>query len=172
MFFGNFWFLAKNTPKLQKLFKKRPKSSICLIIFHISSKKSSFWHWPFFSDLWHGIAHLSPLWRARRKPFLQLSPRVLGGDGRRRKSPLDGAAYLQSKRWQHITTVSFLSAFIIVSTGKHKNPYKLNGSKLVPSLSLLFSKGCCFKFLYQAGLPSINVVDNLLYQPHLYLYPY
>ena len=27
------------------------------------------------------------------KPFLQLSPQALGGDGRRRKSPLDGAAY-------------------------------------------------------------------------------
>ena len=33
----------------------------------------------------------------------------------------------------------------------------INGSKLVLYLSLLFSKVCCFNFLYKAGLPSINV---------------
>ena len=33
----------------------------------------------------------------------------------------------------------------------------INGSKLVLSLLLLFSIVCCFNFLYQAGLPSINV---------------
>ena len=33
----------------------------------------------------------------------------------------------------------------------------INGSKLVLSLSLLFSKVCCFNFLYKAGLPSTNV---------------
>ena len=41
-----------------------------------------------------------------------------------------------------------------------------NGSKLVLRLLLLFPKVCCFNFLYQAGLPSINVwlvtcYDNL-----------
>ena len=46
--FGYFWFLAKNIPKLQKLFKKRPKSSICLIIFQISSKKIHFLTLTFF----------------------------------------------------------------------------------------------------------------------------
>ena len=40
--YGYFWFLAKNTPKLQKLIIKWSKSSICLIMFNISSKKSSF----------------------------------------------------------------------------------------------------------------------------------
>ena len=54
---SHFWFLAKNTPKLQELFKKRSKSLICPIIFHISLKKFIFQRWPFFSDLWHGIAH-------------------------------------------------------------------------------------------------------------------
>ena len=44
--FGNFRFGAKNKPKLQKLFIKRPKPSNCLIIFHIPLKKN-----PFFSDL-------------------------------------------------------------------------------------------------------------------------
>ena len=36
-------------------------------------------------------------------------------------SLLDGAVDLYSKIWQHITTVSFVSAFIIVSIGKPKN---------------------------------------------------
>ena len=62
--------------------------------------------------------YLSPLLGVRRKPFLQLSPQALGGDGL--KTPI-------------------------------------NGSKLVLNLSPLFSKVCCFNFLYQAGLPSINV---------------
>ena len=56
-FFLSFFLflLAKNTPKLQELFKKRSKLSICPIIFHVSLKKNStFWRWPFFSDLWHG----------------------------------------------------------------------------------------------------------------------
>ena len=47
--FGYFWFLAKNTPKLQKLFKKRQKSWICLIIFHISSKKNQLFDVDLFS---------------------------------------------------------------------------------------------------------------------------
>ena len=39
-FLGILDFGAQNTPKLQKQFIKRPKSSNCLIIFHISSKKN------------------------------------------------------------------------------------------------------------------------------------
>ena len=35
--------------------------------------------------------------------------------------------------------------------------FLLRRSKLVLNLSLLFSKVCCSNFLYQAGLPSINV---------------
>ena len=38
--FGYFSFRQKNTLELQKLFKKRPKSSNCLTILHISSKKN------------------------------------------------------------------------------------------------------------------------------------
>ena len=33
----------------------------------------------------------------------------------------------------------------------------IKGSKSALNLSLLFSKVCCFNFLYKAGLPSINV---------------
>ena len=42
----------------------------------------------------------------------------LGGGGLRRKSPLYGAADLLSKIWQPITTVSFVSAFIVVFSRK------------------------------------------------------
>ena len=41
-FLGIFDFWLKNTYQLQKLFKQRPKSSICLNIFHISYKKINF----------------------------------------------------------------------------------------------------------------------------------
>ena len=45
----------------------------------------------------------------------------LGAGGFRRKSPLDGATELLSKIWQHITTVSFVSAFIVVCSRKPKS---------------------------------------------------
>ena len=45
----------------------------------------------------------------------------LGGGGLRRKSPLDGATDLLSKIWQHITTDSFVSAYIVVCSRKTKN---------------------------------------------------
>ena len=45
---GYFWFFSKNTPKLKELFKKRSKSSICPIIFHISWKKIHFLTLTFF----------------------------------------------------------------------------------------------------------------------------
>ena len=44
-----------------------------------------------------------------------------GAGGLRRKSQLDGAKDLLSKIWQHITTVSFVSAFIVVCFRKPKN---------------------------------------------------
>ena len=48
----------------------------------------------------------------------------LGRRGHRRILALDGAVYLSSKIWQRITTVSFVSAFIIVSNGRPENAYK------------------------------------------------
>jgi hypothetical protein len=36
----------------------------------------------------------SPSLKSEKETILQLSPQALGGDDRRRKSPLDGAAYL------------------------------------------------------------------------------
>ena len=49
---GNFWFWAKNAPKLQKLFKKWPKHQIVLLSFTFHyKKKSTFWRWHFFWTL-------------------------------------------------------------------------------------------------------------------------
>ena len=45
----------------------------------------------------------------------------LGAGSLRRKSPLDGAKDLVSKIWQQITTVSFVSAFIVVCARKPQN---------------------------------------------------
>ena len=57
-----------------------------------------------------------------RCTFRLLSHHVrLGARGFRRKSPLDGATDLLSKIWQQITRVSFVSAFIVVFSRKHKN---------------------------------------------------
>ena len=50
--------LGKKKTQITKVVRKRPKSSNCHIILHISLKISTFWRWPFFSDLWHGIALL------------------------------------------------------------------------------------------------------------------
>ena len=47
--FGYFDFWLKKPPKLQKLLKKRPKSSICFIIFHISLKKNPLFNVNLFS---------------------------------------------------------------------------------------------------------------------------
>ena len=58
------------------------------------------------------------------KLFFQNSwscPRAYRGAGRRRKSPLDGATDFLWKIWQHITRVSFVSAFIFVFFRKPKN---------------------------------------------------
>ena len=45
----------------------------------------------------------------------------LGAGGLQRKLPLDGATDLLSKILQHITTLSFVSAFIVVCSRKPKN---------------------------------------------------
>ena len=67
-----------------------------------------------------------------RHSFGLLSHHVrLGARGFRRKLPLDGATDLLSKIWQHITTVSFVSAFIVVYSRKPKKRLWtcLNGAK-------------------------------------------
>ena len=62
--FGYFWFLAKKHPKITKVVQKTNK--IINLPYYPSNfikKKSTFWHWPFFSDLWHGIAHVKDIYR-------------------------------------------------------------------------------------------------------------
>ena len=48
----------------------------------------------------------------------------LGGGGRWRKSPLDGAVDFLSKIWHNITTVSFLSAFFPYQSGSPQTSIK------------------------------------------------
>ena len=97
--------------------------------------------------------------KLRRRLFLQLTETQFTGLRRRRRPPSEIAARW---RWVHLFknmtahyNCHFCVTFNFVFTGKPKTP--INGSKLVLNLSLLFSKVCCFKFLYQACLPSINV---------------
>ena len=62
-----------------------------------------------------------------KKYFFQNSwsfPQAYRSDGRRRKSPLDGAIDFPSKIWHHITTVSFVSAFFFVLIRKPADIYK------------------------------------------------
>ena len=54
-----------------------------------------------------------------------------------------------------------------------RSPKKLiHGSKLVLNLLLFFSKDCCFNFFMPSWTTKHQwLVDNLLWQPHLYLPP-
>ena len=56
---------------------------------------------------------------------VSLWPWACGGSGGRRKRLLDGAVDLLSKIWQHITTASFVSAFIFVLTWKPSAAFNL-----------------------------------------------
>ena len=77
---GIFGFWLKH-PKITKIVKKKqPKSSICLIIFHISLKNPTFWRWPFFSNLWHGIALKTCCIHQDFLPTLHLTPYTLYTD--------------------------------------------------------------------------------------------
>ena len=56
-FLGIFDFWLK-TPQNYKSFSKNGQNhQFALLSFTFNKKKSTFWCWPFFSDLWHGIAH-------------------------------------------------------------------------------------------------------------------
>ena len=67
-------FLAKNTSKLKKkLFKKRPKSSFWLIIFHISLKKNPLFDVDLFSRTFHME---SPLCTYAQDPIEEPEPRL------------------------------------------------------------------------------------------------
>ena len=58
---SHFWggvFGQKNTPKLQKMFKKGQNHQFALISFTFHQQKIHFLTLTFFSDLWHGIAQL------------------------------------------------------------------------------------------------------------------
>ena len=92
---------------------------------------------------------------------LRLSQQSSGGAGRRRKRPLDDAVGLMWPIWQHITTFSFVSAFIFVFTGGPQMP--LNCSELGVNRNMFFSKTFSLDFLYTDGLVNLKcMMENHL----------
>ena len=88
-----------------------------------------------------------------------LSPAQSTGLGWQRPPPEIAARWrcvpLIKKMTTHYNSQIFCQLSLLFPLGNLKMP--INESKFVLNLSLLFSNACCFKFLYQAGLPSINV---------------
>ena len=120
----------------------------------------SLWHYSFrsYKMCYSTLSHIWtfdtpwPPWR-RRSPW---------------KSPLDCATDLLSKIWQHITTVSFVSVFIVVCSRKPKNAsgrvWMGPKQKLVHFKSLF---GCLpinswssSPHLYAGKLDGVGPVDN------------
>ena len=104
-------------------------------LFLIFYKKNKWTGWktkketisPAVSDSAHRPAAVTAAaGNCRRKSPLEIAAgnrrRKLAPENCRRKSAPE--IDLSSKRWQPITTVSFVSAFIIVSTGRPKNACK------------------------------------------------
>ena len=114
--FGYFSFWAKNTPKLQKLLKKRPKSSNCLIILHISSKKIHFSTLTFF---------LGPLtWSALKLSTFPFGTNVTRNNGRKKS---------RIRETKHLSTDADSSTDSTVGWTKNpKNPIFLKNGKNHP----------------------------------------
>ena len=51
----HFHFGLKTLQNYKSCLKTGQNHQIALISFKFHQKKSTFWRWPFFSDLWHGI---------------------------------------------------------------------------------------------------------------------
>ena len=58
-FLGIFDFWLKTPPNCKSCSKNGRNHQFALLSFTFHKKKSTFWRWPFSSDLWHGIAHLN-----------------------------------------------------------------------------------------------------------------
>ena len=99
--------------------------------------------------------YLSPLKSEKET----ISPAQSTGLGWRRSPPKIAARWrcvpLIKKMTAHYDSQFCVSFLLLFPLGSLKT--SVNGSKLVLNLSLLFSKVCCFNFLYQSGLPSISV---------------
>ena len=57
-FLGIYNFGPKTSKNDKNCAKNSQNHQIAFLSFTFHPKKSTFWHWPFFSDLWHGIAHI------------------------------------------------------------------------------------------------------------------
>ena len=88
-----------------------------------------------------------------------ISPAQSMGLGWRRPPPEIAAGWrfvpLIKKMTGHYNSQFFCQLSLLFPLENLKTPG--NGSKLVLNLLMWFSKVCCFNFLYQGGLPSINV---------------
>ena len=83
-----------------------------------------------------------------------ISQQACGGASLRRKRLLDGVVGLLSRIWQHITTVSFVSAFILFWLGgPQATP---NWSEWGINITMSFSKINCLDHLYTGGLVNLT----------------
>ena len=56
IFWVFFYFWLKTPPNYKSCSKTGKNHQFALLSFTFHKKNSTFWRWPFFSDLWHGIA--------------------------------------------------------------------------------------------------------------------
>ena len=80
------------------------------------------------------------------RPFLQLADAQTTGLVRQRRPPEIAARWRCRPQMKNLTAHYISQLSLLFSLGSQKTP--INGSKLVLSLSLLFSNFCCFDFLY------------------------
>ena len=112
-FFGYFDFWLKTPRNFKSCSKNGQNHEFTLLSFTFHQKKSTFWRWPFFSELWHGIVQLvgtfsnifQLLGTFSNKKDLKQLPRPADSNSRcwhvereRGESPLKAAAVLGGKR--------------------------------------------------------------------------
>ena len=61
-FLGNFDFWLKTRQNYKSCSKNDQNHQFALLSFTFDKKKSTISHWPFFSDLWHWIAHTNDIY--------------------------------------------------------------------------------------------------------------
>ena len=98
------------------------------------------------------------LWHYSFRSY-KICGRRLGPGGFRRKSPIDGATDLLSKIWQHITTVSFESALIVVVVSR--KPKNTSGHvKMGSKHNLVHFKSLLWCLLIKSWSSSLHLYDG------------
>ena len=139
----------------KKVFLKTNKSDSNFQMWTETPCKKTSSYWRFI-----GVTHWRKSSRGRGRAVIIIllklflnswsCPPAHRGAGRRKKSPLDGATDFLWKIWQHITTVSFASAFIFFVPESQKTP--LDMSKWGLKIVLFISNMHAGFFWYRAGL--------------------